>query len=242
MAIRPVTRFAGTLPKAGNAEAECEDAFCLAGSQLAIADGASEGSYSQVWAGILARAFCDDDAAGWQEAEFFSWIEACQREWSTWERDLAQKDLPWFTRDKLRQGAFAAFIGLALSASEWHAFACGDCCLLIIRDDAVAGSFPIERSDDFGNLPSLIASTRPVLDHALQVRTGEALPGDRLYLVSDALACWFLTGLENGERPWDLLATIVSDADLASLVSSERQQGRLRNDDVTLVAIEIADA
>ena len=34
----------------------------------------------------------------------------------------------------------------------------------------------------------------------------------------------------------------VSDADLASLVSSERQQGRLRNDDVTLVAIEIADA
>jgi len=47
MAIRPVTRFAGTLPKAGNAEAECEDAFCLAGSQLAIADGASEGSYSQ---------------------------------------------------------------------------------------------------------------------------------------------------------------------------------------------------
>jgi len=117
MAIRPVTRFAGTLPKAGNAEAECEDAFCLAGSQLAIADGASEGSYSQVWAGILARAFCDDDAAGWQEPEFSSWIEACQREWSTWERDLAQKDLPWFTRDKLRQGAFAAFIGLALSAS-----------------------------------------------------------------------------------------------------------------------------
>jgi hypothetical protein len=242
MAVRPVTRFAGALPKAGNAAAECEDAFCLAGSQLAVADGATEGSYSQIWATILAQSFCETDAAAWDAAGFSAWIEACQREWSIWERDLAHKELPWFTREKLREGSFAAFLGLTLSADGWRAFACGDSCLLIVRGDRVVESFPLDRSEDFGNVPVLVASSRPVLDGCLEIRGGEALAGDRIYLASDALACWFLASCENGEEPWNRLAQVGSDTDLQRLVADERAQGRLRNDDVTLVSVEIADA
>jgi hypothetical protein len=241
MAARLVTRFAGQLPKAGNTPEECEDAFCSVGAQCAIADGASEGSYSQVWAAILVRSFCDADAAGWQAPDFSSWIDECRRQWSAWEQDLAQTDLPWFTREKLRHGSFATFLGLSLSGDEWHAFACGDSCLLIVRNDTFIGSFPVDQSDDFGNLPALVPSSRPAPDDSLRIRSGEALAGDRIYLLSDALACWFLARLELGEQPWRLLDAICCDDDLGLLVSGERQQGRLRNDDVTLVSLEVAD-
>lgn len=242
MAARLVARFAGILPKAGNAPDECEDAFCAAGTQFAIADGASEGSYSQVWAGMLVRSFCEADAAAWQGGEFASWIEQCQREWSQWQQDLVQKDLPWFTREKLRHGSFATFLGVVLAEREWHAFACGDSCLLAVRDDRFIGSFPIAQSEHFDNMPALVASSRPTLTDRLRLGAGDAQTGDRIYLASDALAHWFLSTAENGDRPWTILDAIDSDEAFALLVSDERQQGRLRNDDVTMVALEVAGA
>ena len=242
MTARLVARFAGTLAKAGNAPDECEDAFCSAGAQVAIADGASEGSYSQIWADMLVRSFCDADAAAWQGDEFASWIEACQREWSRWQKGLAQRQLPWFTREKLRHGSFATFLGVVLTDREWHAFACGDSCLLVVRDDSFIDSFPIEHSEHFDNTPSLVASSRPTVPDLLRLRTGDAQIGDRIYLASDALAQWFLATAEQGDRPWTILDAIDSDEAFEALVGDERQHGRLRNDDVTMVALEVADA
>jgi hypothetical protein len=242
MASRGVLRFAGKLPKAGNSPEECEDDFCSAPSRFAIADGASEGSYSSMWAGILARSFCSADVIECQANEFLSWLEQCRIEWSSWERSLAEKELPWFTREKLRDGSFATFLGIAITEGRWHAFACGDACLFVVRNDALLDAFPVEHSQHFDNAPALVPSTRPVPVEALRNHTGEALAGDRLYLASDALACWFLADSERGEKPWVALDGIQSEQDFEIFVSEERQRHTMRNDDVTLVSVELTGA
>jgi hypothetical protein len=166
------------------------------------------------------------------------WLEQSRLEWSSWERNVAEKDLPWFTRDKLREGSFATFLGIAITESSWHAFACGDSCLFVVRDDALLDAFPLEHSQRFDNAPDLVPSTRSIPVEALRTHTGEIL-GDRLYLASDALACWFLADTERGEKPWVALDGIQSEQDLEIFVSEERQRHAMRNDDVTLISIEM---
>ena len=106
MAAHPVVRFAGKIPKLGNSPEECEDAFCSASPRFAVADGASEACYSHVWASILVRSFCDlPGGSEWQGNEFSAWLDTCRLQWSAWQAALAEKELPWFTREKLRLGS-----------------------------------------------------------------------------------------------------------------------------------------
>jgi len=242
MAARTVLRFAGKIPKLGNSSEECEDDFCSAQSLFAVADGASEGSYSQVWAGILVRSFCTvADAANWKANDFSVWLEQCRLQWSDWERGLAEKELPWFTREKLQLGSFATFLGLSIDANTWHAVACGDSCLFVVRSDALIDAFPIPQSELFDNTPALLSTANPFCVDQLQIRDGEILPGDRLYLTSDALASWFLADCEKGEKPWIALEGIRADEDFEIFVSEERQRHAMRNDDVTLISLDVTD-
>jgi hypothetical protein len=69
---------------------------------------------------------------------------------------------------------------------------------------------------------------------------GELAAGDRLWLMTDALAAWFLAEHEAGGAPWRELDERTAD-DFADWVAGRRADGRLKNDDVTLVAIEVGD-
>ena len=68
------------------------------------------------------------------------------------------------------------------------------------------------------------------------------LPGDRLFLMTDALAQWFLHAHEQGGRPDKELAAVLSAADpdaaFAAWVEELRQRDALRNDDVTLLNVQ----
>jgi|SRR5208337_3458333 len=242
MAARKVVRFACKLPKFGNSPEECEDDFSSAASCLAVADGASEACYSQIWASILVRSFCTvGDPITWQATEFFAWLEDCRRQWSDWERGLAEKELPWFTREKLRLGSFATFLGVSIKEDTWRAFACGDSCLFVVRNDGLTESFPIPQSHLFDNTPALVSTANPPLADHLEIRDGQILSGDSLYLTSDALANWFLAEHENGEKPWIALDRIRTPEGFEMFVSQERQNRAMRNDDVTLISLKIAD-
>jgi hypothetical protein len=241
MAGRPVVRFAGKLSKSGNSPEECEDDFCSAVPRFAIADGASEGSYSSVWAGILVRLFCAMDESDWTDDQVVAWLEQCRQNWSEWENGLADRDLPWFTREKLRTGSFATFIGVITTDTTWHAIAFGDCCLFVVREDQLIAAFPIDRPELFDNTPALLTTATLPNPEQLRGRTGELHSGDRLYLASDALASWFLTDCEAGEKPWVALDGIRTDDDFAIFVGETRQTQTMRNDDVTLLSVEIVD-
>jgi hypothetical protein len=55
---------------------------------------------------------------------------------------------------------------------------------------------------------------------------------------TDALAAWFLARAEEGGSPWETLRDL-TDAGFAEWVSLTRRTGELRNDDVTLVHVDI---
>ncbi len=111
-----------------------------------------------------------------------------------------------------------------------------------VRADGKLRAFPLKNSADFGNQPRLIGSRDgpPALPESA---AGTLLPGDRFFLMTDALAQWFLRTHERGGRPWEAVADLLSagptEAAFAAWVAGLREGGALRNDDVTLVTITI---
>jgi hypothetical protein len=70
---------------------------------------------------------------------------------------------------------------------------------------------------------------------------GELAAGDRFWLMTDALAAWFLAEHEAGGAPWRELGARTVD-DFAGWVAGRRADGRLKNDDVTLIVIDVGGA
>ena len=88
---------------------------------------------------------------------------------------------------------------------ENQALAVGDTCLFHIRDRKLLSVFPLCRSADFVCSPWLIGS-RGFTGEMMAGRelrcAGEFQAGDRLWLMTDALAQWFLRRTEAGGEPW----------------------------------------
>jgi hypothetical protein len=127
------------------------------------------------------------------------------------------------------------------SFPRWRAFAVGDSCIFQVRRDQLIRSFPISRSDDFTNTPWFLASTseKNLQTAMAQWAEGDCAPGDLFLLMTDALAQWFLASWEHGARPWAELVNLESEDAFGKFVLSLRRDGRLRNDDTTLLVVSL---
>lgn len=247
MTLRPVVCFAGRVAKNGNQRAECEDAVevNLDTGHFAVADGATEASYSQQWADILVRAFPKIDSPQLDRRGFEAWLDGCQREWAVWAASLSSKSLPWFTQEKLNHGSFATFVGLCFQSIDlsedsliWHAVACGDSCLFVVQDDAVLReTFPIREPEEFNQTPPLLCTSGPPSEEWLRFLSGSGSSSDRMYLATDALAKWFIESYESLGKPWRQLDLIQTEDELGVFVGELRAANLIRNDDVALVRI-----
>jgi hypothetical protein len=238
------------LPKRGNSSEEYEDASAcsLDHRRIAIADGATESSFAGLWARLLVDGFCgqrDSLPTAWA-----AWLPPLQQRWAS---EAGARPLPWFAENQFQLGAFATFLGVVLDAPTgnssrwtWQATAVGDACLFHQTPKGLQQAFPVTRSEDFGNtpwligsrgLPALVAAEREV--HAW----GELSRGDRLWLMTDALAQWFLLEREEGRSPHESLEAVLNAASpddaFAGFANAARDAGALRNDDVTLVAVDL---
>ena len=234
-------------PKRGLDPSEYEDAFAPADSgqlsgtrfAFAIADGATEATFSKLWANALVTEYA--------RTPHDAWTNIAERAAATWDLEVATKVLPWFAAEKAREGSFAAFLGLSLlgegpSPHSWSAVAIGDCCLFQIRRDALLRAFPLDRSEQFSSSP-MLAPTQARLRESLVVQfaSGECVSDDSLLLMSDALACWFLAQAERGMHPWHIvrdLGTVDAPA-FEIFIANLRASGELRNDDCTLLRVDI---
>jgi hypothetical protein len=76
-----------------------------------------------------------------------------------------------------------------------------------------------------------------------QHKRGKWRSGDKFLLMTDAMAQWFLSRYEEGLNPWQELAHVLkqkgSDGAFGSWVDELRNQSSMRNDDVTLVIIDV---
>jgi Protein phosphatase 2C len=240
--VDTVLRFrAFSEPKCGQTMEEFEDA-CAANAKsgrFAIADGATESSYAALWARLLVEGFVNAPAA--KTECWNAWLPALQTQW---EAEVGKRPLSWFAEIKWQQGAFATFLGLVIEPPRWRALAVGDSCLFHIRDQRLLSAFPLTRSCDFACSPWLIGS-RGFTTEMMAMREmrleGEFAHGDRLWLMTDALAQCVLRMAEVGEKPWESLEPFLTPSEpplsFKSWIGSLRRATKLRNDDLTLMAI-----
>jgi hypothetical protein len=231
------------LPRHGHAADECQDAAAAdpERGRYAMADGASESAFAGTWARLLVESFV---AAG-NGVEGMPWLgQAQERFAAVVRRAPGEPEPPWYLETGLRQGAFATFLGVVLDGGGWRALAVGDSCLFQVRQDCLVQAFPVEHSHDFGATPWLIGSRpAPGVEGRAQgvCRGGDRRSGDHLLLMTDALAQWFLSEFEAGRRPWQTLGQVRAGglAAFAAWVNDQRSLRRLRNDDVTLLTVNL---
>jgi hypothetical protein len=235
------------LPKRGNSSDEYEDAAWPVDPveveteefKCAVADGATEASFSRQWAQLLVKGF-EEDAEITKLAE--SWLS-----------EIKEMELPWYAQEKAESGAFATFSGLKLTNSSttggtYWAKVLGDSSIFHMRADKLVDSFPMKNYESFNNSPALLCSnlsSHEDVESMFTIQEGKWENGDRFLLVTDAIAAWtFKREDEHGDGFKTLLA-INSQDELDALCREAREehdeQGRpnMRNDDVTLLNVEV---
>lgn len=253
------------LPKGGNAPEEYEDAFWPAEPsscdapivRLAVADGATESSFSGAWARLLTSAF---GSGKFDDQPLEAGLAPLQNQWRT---EVGTKPLPWYAEEKLRDGAFSTLLGLRLmegrdpgaASGAWEAVAVGDSCLFQVRGPQLVRTFPLEKASEFDSRPVLLSSvsaSNKGLQEAVRRADGTWNVGDTFYLVTDALACWFLRrweSLSEFDDPadfLDLLGKLANGHEFETRIAIERGEiakdgiPMLKNDDITLVRCTIA--
>ena len=233
------------LSKDGEPQYRCEDAVAADrdGLRFAIADGATEGLDSKRWARYLTKAWVSPSTAKLDMSVLPEYVSLLgERQGQRW----VSRELPWYLEEKSRDGAFAAFLGLDLHRSPtWEAIAIGDCCLFVERAGSLIESFPLSSPEQFGSRPILLpsmVSRFPNYRHALRMKSGGLQAGDRLLLMSDAIACWYLRCWLEGlyvRDDFNYALTKQNKGVLKRIIASERENKQLRNDDVAIVCIDI---
>jgi hypothetical protein len=225
----PLCWCAFRLPKRGHGAAEYEDAFAGMATRFAVADGASESSFAGAWARLLTQAFVRGPV------KWPAWLTPLQERWAS---TAVTGPLPWYAETKFEEGAFATLLGVVAEPPRrrWRAWAVGDSCVFHVRRNRLMQAFPRIHSGEFDNAPRLVGSrSRPPRRERAR---GAWRDGDRLLLMTDALAQWFLRRVEAGRRPWRIIDRLQGDEDFAPWIEKLRDRGELRNDDVTLLTVQ----
>lgn len=244
-----------SLPKAGNRKDEYEDAFNSTISvhkdtayyRFAVADGASESSFADIWADLLTSGYCNGKLDGKDIHKSIAKLS------KAWKRKLNPKELPWYAQEKLNSGAFSTLAGITFRSTDassvaFDAFAIGDSCICQIRADQIIAFFPLGSVDDFHKSPVLISSNAANNLHLtafVKKWSGHSQAGDSFWLMTDALACWLLTRYEEDISVVKKIHGLACEDDFIHFVQAERKRicrdgsYYLRNDDVTLIRVNL---
>jgi hypothetical protein len=190
-----------------------------------------------LWAALLAEAYVRGGLCAGTLRDDLLPLQAA------WRVEVGEKPLPWYAAEKVRNGAFAALVGLTVqSDGTWHALAAGDCCVMQVRGDRLVTSFPLADAAAFDNRPRLLSSNPERNRHLAEldaVVCGTWEPGDGFLLMSDALAAYVLRQvLDEGHGVSETLS-FMGQQGFRRWVAERRAERSLRNDDVTLVRLAL---
>jgi hypothetical protein len=236
--------------KSSVAPHQCEDAFAVdaAANRVAVSDGASSAFMSREWAQELVSGYVSD-TPGLSLPAVRTWVEDRTQQWAIKQQTAAASTSgdDWWSDASAARGSFATLLGVQVDRTAeglaWTSLAVGDSVLAQVRPtgDSVTleRSFPIEGADAFDGDPELVATLHASGTGALpsiRVAQGAIEPGDVLLLMTDALAQWALRLHQAAQPVWRYLAT-VEPGQLAAAVTSERSNGTIVDDDVTLLRL-----
>jgi hypothetical protein len=249
-----------SIPKRGSLPKENEDFFFPHEKEInrerfsiAIADGASEGFLSNLWSKVLTISYVNFDRLDLDVQLFTDFcidVYNHQRERYIQRRRELNNPLKWFEENLMTKGSFSTLLGVTFIKNQqeggyWKSYSIGDSCLFQIRDTLIE-AFPTMDPLTFGNSPDLISSNpayNEELESKIKVKTGAFVFGDSFYLMTDAIASWFLTLVAEGEKPWEHLEEYfeMEDYDLVDYINSLREDNRLKNDDTTIARLKIME-
>lgn len=206
---------------------------------MAVCDGASNAFESRLWARLLAQGFVANSPLGLGDDGLLRWADSVASRWS--------EAIPWqalsvFQEAKAREGSASTLVGLELTAlsrqpttGTWRCLALGDSCLFQVSGDRLAQKLPVSRSADFGLSTPLLYTERDSNQQNIPdaVRWhGTWQQGDCFFLLTDAIAQWFLREDERGAAPWKTLMSL-DEAGFPAFVKDKRARHQMRQDDVT---------
>lgn len=229
-------------PKIGNKPEEYEDAFAVnpGRGKLAVADGASDSIFSGLWARSLVKSYVESNLSITNDDFVERLVSAAREKWHT---DIEWDTLRLFVKNKAINGSFSTMILTESignnSFDRVRVLSVGDSCILMNRNESAA-SFPLEDYRDFNISPELVWSgygspfskeykwKRP----PFQTRDFIIEPGETVLMATDAVSKWILQYFPDS---WDKVTS--AETDLKVLFEEEVREGRMRNDDLTLLKI-----
>jgi hypothetical protein len=235
-------------PKTGNTANEYEDAFDCDSSRgvFAIADGATESSFSDIWAGALVSTFVDNPP-GFDRNDRDVMKDILRVARARWYGNIDWASLSWFQKNKALLGSYSTLLGLQIEVdgtqNRFRCMTIGDSCMFHISGGRME-SFPFSDSRDLSNTPRLMWSghgynsglEKEVEIPGIEVKYGKLRAGDTVVLATDAISKWILT--HKAEKPW-IEITSHSD-DFYSFVGNLISGGEIKNDDVTVIFITVS--
>jgi hypothetical protein len=220
-----------TVPKA--ADIPNEDRYAWEGDTFALSDGASISYDSALWAQIVCKHYVQSPHVT------PDWLDACIMEFNTY-HDRAT--MPWHKEAAFDRGSFASLLGVRLTDTAIHIDAIGDSLAVWCDGNVRRDSFSYREVEQFDQAPMLLC-TDPVknpifVDGVLagewmHVWPLEQLQSPRLLCMTDALGQWLLS--REGNDSTEMLFSLETPEAFAKFVLDEREAGRLKRDDTTLL-------
>ena len=223
---------------------DCADRYAYNKSQnkFAIADGVSKSFFPKIWADVLVNKWVDS-----KEFDESKFILECQKNWINQVTEIVnQHEVKWFTKNGFNRNkpGLATFVGLRFYKKKkkwlWKAEALGDSFLFFVpkninnfsKECIVISSK--QKPVIFDNFPDYLSSIGNI-HKGKKYSEGRQLTSGTFYLMTDALAEWFLN---EKEKALNKIEVWQNQKDFEHFVDEERLNGKLENDDSAILIIK----
>lgn len=223
---------------------DCEDNYAvnIEHNKFSISDGVSRSFFPKVWSEILVNKFVNQ--RDWKDNSEF--IVESQKEWqSKIDEIVAQPEVRYYTRNAYlnKTPALATFVGLQFLESDqkWIAQALGDSFLFFIPKGSTEIEIKLSTKPEpivFDSFPDYLSSIGNSHKGEKKPIKGEKIKEGTFYLMTDALAEWFL---QNTEQAKQTLDNIKTQEQYLETIENERNARRLNDDDSAVLILELFD-
>ena len=233
-------RLCETVAKSSRLDDLNEDIFDLSpldqdSSRIVLCDGASESYNSRALAEILCKRWID----GRINIPKLG-LKGILKDFNT---EVDKSKLGWAQAAAFERGSFRTFLGVEFIQGTLKIFAIGDTMACVVKKAPQTIKFyPYDKIDEVPPRPTLISSVRNnntfykpsiLKDKCSSIHLKE---GEHIFLMTDALALWALKKPIKNIR---ILFGIRNTADFEGFVENERFNHRMKDDDTTLIHLQV---
>ena len=226
----------------------CEDIFDKneTNGLYCLCDGASESYDSRKWAYILCQNYVKTGLCNKRCLVTNDFVDNCIKQY---ESDINTDTLSWSQQSAFSRGSYSTLLGVSIHNNSLYIFSVGDSIALRLKKDTMkkTASFPYEKPEQFKERPILISTIRSnntFLQKNQNIRRWQKITAnDLILMMTDAVGEWMLRYFnKNISMILDCLNDEYSGSlKFENLVKQEREQGRLREDDSTILKLEFLE-